>query len=108
MKNLGNMMKQVQEMQAKMADMQARLDEMAVTGQAGAGLVKVTLNGKNLMQSIEVDDSLMKPDEKEILEDLLMAAYNEARAKVDQLVAEQMKDVTGGMALPPGFNLPGM
>ena len=108
MKNLGNMMKQVQEMQAKMADMQARLDEMAVTGQAGAGLVKVTLNGKNLMQSIEVDDSLMKPDEKEILEDLLMAAYNEARAKVDQLVADRMKDVTGGMALPPGFNIPGM
>ena len=108
MKNLGNMMKQVQEMQAKMADMQARLDEMAVTGQAGAGLVKVTLNGKNLMQSIEVDDSLMKPDEKEILEDLLMAAYNEARANVDQLVADQMKDVTGGMALPPGFNIPGM
>ena len=108
MKNLGNMMKQAQEMQAKMADMQARLDEMAVTGQAGAGLVKVTLNGKNLMQSIEVDDSLMKPDEKEILEDLLMAAYNEARAKVDQLVADQMKDVTGGMALPPGFNIPGM
>ena len=108
MKNLGNMMKQVQEMQAKMADMQARLDEMAVTGQAGAGLVKVTLNGKNLMQSIEVDDSLMKPDEKEILEDLLMAAYNEARAKVYQLVADQMKDVTGGMALPPGFNIPGM
>ena len=108
MKNLGNLMKQAQEMQAKMADMQARLDEMAVTGQAGAGLVKVTLNGKNLMQSIEVDDSLMKPDEKEILEDLLMAAYNEARAKVDQLVADQMKDVTGGMALPPGFNIPGM
>ncbi|MEO9873348.1 MAG: YbaB/EbfC family nucleoid-associated protein [Anderseniella sp.] len=108
MKDIGNMMKQVQEMQTKMADMQARLDEMNVTGQAGAGLVKVTLNGKNLMQSIEVDDSLMKPDEKEILEDLLMAAYNEARAKVDQLVADQMKDVTGGMALPPGFNIPGM
>ena len=108
MKNIGDMMKQVQEMQTKMADMQARLDEMTVTGQAGAGLVKVTLNGKNLMQSIEVDDSLMKPDEKGILEDLLMAAYNEARAKVDQLVADQMKDVTGGMALPPGFNIPGM
>lgn len=108
MKDIGNMMKQVQEMQTKMADMQARLDEMTVTGQAGAGLVKVTLNGKNLMQSIKVDDSLMKPAEKEILEDLLMAAYNEARAKVDQLVADQMKDVTGGMALPPGFNIPGM
>ena len=108
MKDIGNMMKQVQEMQSKMADMQARLDEMTVTGQAGAGLVKVTLNGKNLMQSIELDESLMKPEEREILEDLLMAAYNEARAKVDQLVADQMKDVTGGMALPPGFSIPGM
>jgi DNA-binding YbaB/EbfC family protein len=108
MKDLGKMMKQVQEMQSKMADMQARLDDMTVTGQAGAGMVKVILNGKNLMQSIELDDSLMKPEEKEILEDLLMAAYNEARAKVDQLVAEQMKEVTGGMPLPPGLNIPGM
>jgi DNA-binding YbaB/EbfC family protein len=108
MKNLGNMMKQVQEMQAKMADMQARLDETLVTGQAGAGMVKVTLNGKNLMKSVELDDSLMKPSEKEILEDLLMAAYNEARAKVDQMVAEQMKEVTGGLPLPPGFSIPGM
>jgi len=108
MKNLGNMMKQVQEMQAKMADMQARLDETLVTGQAGAGMVKVTLNGKNLMKSVELDDSLMKPAEKEILEDLLMAAYNEARAKVDQMVAEQMKEVTGGLPLPPGFSIPGI
>ncbi len=108
MKNLGNMMKQVQEMQAKMADMQARLDEMTVTGQAGAGMVKITLNGKNLMQSVELDDSLMKPQEKDILEDLLMAAYNEARAKVDKLVAEQMKEITGGLPLPPGMNFPGL
>jgi DNA-binding YbaB/EbfC family protein len=74
MKNLGNMMKQVQEMQARMADMQARLDELTVTGQAGAGMVKLTLNGKNLMQKVEIDDRMMKPEEKEILEDLLMAA----------------------------------
>jgi DNA-binding YbaB/EbfC family protein len=107
MKNLGNMMKQVQEMQARMADMQARLDELTVTGQAGAGMVKITLNGKNLMQKVEIDDSLMKPEEKEILEDLLMAAYNEARAKVEQAVADQMKDITGGLPLPPGFKMPG-
>ena len=107
MKNLGNMMKQVQEMQARMADMQARLDELTVTGQAGAGMVKITLNGKNLMQKVEVDDSLMKPEEKEILEDLLMAAYNEARAKVEQAVVDQMKDITGGLPLPPGFKMPG-
>ena len=108
MKNLGNMMKQVQEMQARMADMQARLDDMTVTGQAGAGMVKLTLNGKNLMQKVEIDESLMKPEEKEILEDLLMAAYNEARAKVEQAVAEQMKEVTGGLPLPPGLKIPGL
>jgi DNA-binding protein YbaB len=66
------------------------------------------LNGKNLMQSVELDDSLMKPQEKDILEDLLMAAYNEARAKVDKLVAEQMKEITGGLPLPPGMNFPGL
>ena len=107
MKNLGNMMKQVQEMQARMADMQERLDELTVTGQAGAGMVKITLTGKNLMKKVEIDDSLLQPSEKEILEDLLMAAYNEARAKVEQAVAEQMKDVTGGLPLPPGFKMPG-
>ena len=107
MKNLGNMMKQVQEMQAKMADMQARLDEMTVTGKAGAGMVQITLTGKNLMKKVAIDDSLLQPSEKEILEDLLMAAYNEARAKVEQAVAEQMKDVTGGLPLPPGFKMPG-
>jgi DNA-binding YbaB/EbfC family protein len=108
MKNLGNMMKQVQEMQARMADMQAKLDDMTATGQAGAGMVKVTLNGKNLMKAVHVDESLMKPEEKEILEDLLMAAYNEARAKVEEMIAEQMKEVTGGLPLPPGFQMPGM
>jgi nucleoid-associated protein EbfC len=107
MKNLGNMMKQVQEMQARMADMQARLDELTVTGKAGAGMVQITLNGKNLMKKVEIDGSLLQPSEKEILEDLLMAAYNEARAKVEQAVAEQMKDVTGGLPLPPGFKMPG-
>ena len=107
MKNLGNMMKQVQEMQARMADMQARLDELTVTGKAGAGMVQITLNGKNLMKKVEIDGSLLQPSEKEILEDLLMAAYNEARGKVEQAVAEQMKDVTGGLPLPPGFKMPG-
>ena len=108
MKNPLNMMKQLQEMQTKMAEMQVRLDEALVTGQAGAGLVKVTLNGKYLMKKIEIDDSLMKTEEKEILEDLLMAAYNEARAKVEQMMADQMKEITGGLPLPPGMNIPGL
>lgn len=106
MKDLGNMMKQVQDMQARMQDAQAKLEEAQVTGQAGGGLVTVTLNGKGTMMAMSIDDSLMKPDEKEILEDLILAAHGDARAKVEALVADNMKDVTGGLPMPPGFKMP--
>lgn len=107
MKDLGNMMKQVQDMQARMQDAQAKLEEAQVTGTAGGGLVAVTLNGKGTMMSVSIDDSLMKPDEKEIVEDLILAAHADARAKVEALVADNMKDVTGGLPMPPGFKMPG-
>ena len=106
MKNLGDMMKQVQAMQERMADMQAKLDKTAVTGQSGGGLVKVTLNGKGAMTALIIDDSLFKPGEKEIVEDLLIAAHNDAKAKVETMMADQMKSVTGGLQLPPGMKLP--
>lgn len=106
MKNIGAMMKQVQEMQTRMADMQARLETLTVTGQSGAGLVKVTLSGKGLMKGLEVDPSLLKPEEKEILEDLVIAAHTDAKSRMDAMVAEEMKQVTGGLPLPPGFQLP--
>lgn len=106
MKNIGAMMKQVQEMQTRMADMQARLETLTVTGQSGAGLVKVTLSGKGVMKALEVDPSLLKPEEKEILEDLVIAAHTDAKSRMDQLVADEMKQVTGGLPLPPGFQLP--
>jgi nucleoid-associated protein EbfC len=106
MKNLGAMMKQVQEMQARMQEMQERLEELAISGQAGGGLVTVTLNGKGVMQSLVIDPSLMKPEEKEILEDLIVAAQNDAKAQMDAEVARQMKDITGGLPLPPGMQLP--
>ena len=106
MKNLGDMMKQVQAMQERMADMQAKLDQTAVTGQSGGGLVKVTLNGKGAMTALIIDDSLFKPGEKEIVEDLLIAAHNDAKAKVETMMADQMKSVTGGLQLPPGMKLP--
>ncbi len=106
MKDLGQMMKQVQDMQARMQEAQARLEQAQVTGRSGGGLVSVTLNGKGAMVSLAIDDSLMKPDEKEIVEDLVMAAHTDARAKVEEMVAEQMKDVTGGLPLPPGFQMP--
>jgi DNA-binding YbaB/EbfC family protein len=106
MKNIGAMMKQVQEMQTRMADMQARLETLTVTGQSGAGLVRVTLSGKGVMKGLEVDPSLLKPEEKEILEDLVIAAHTDAKSRMDQLVADEMKQVTGGLPLPPGFQLP--
>ena len=106
MKNLGEMMKQVQEMQTRMQEAQARLEETRVTGQSGGGLVTVTLNGKGTMVALTIDDSLLKPDEKEIVEDLVMAAHTDARTKVEQTIADQMKDVAGGLPLPPGFQMP--
>jgi DNA-binding YbaB/EbfC family protein len=106
MKNLGDMMKQVQAMQSRMTDMQAKLEAATVTGQSGGGLVKVTLSGKGAMTALHVDASLLKEDEKEILEDLVVAAHADAKAKSEALMAEEMKSVTGGMALPPGMKLP--
>jgi len=106
MKNLGDMMKQVQAMQSRMADMQAKLETASVTGQSGGGLVKVTLNGKGAMTALQIDPSLLKDDEKEILEDLIVAAHSDAKAKSEAMMAEEMKSVTGGMALPPGLKLP--
>ena len=106
MKNLGDMMKQVQAMQSRMAEMQAKLEQATVTGQSGGGLVKVTLSGKGQMTGLEIDASLLKPDEKDILEDLILAAHTDAKAKSEAMMAEEMQAVTGGMALPPGFKLP--
>ncbi len=106
MKNLGEMMKQVQEMQSRLEEAQAKLEDLTVTGEAGGGMVKVTLNGKGAMRGIELDPGLLKADEREILEDLIVAAYGEARAKMEKLAADNMKDVTGGLPLPPGFQMP--
>ena len=106
MKNLGDMMKQVQDLQTRMQDMQAKLEATTVTGQSGGGLVKVTLNGKGRMTDAEIDPSLLKPDEKQIVEDLLVAAHEDAKSKIEQQTAEQLKQMAGGLSLPPGFQLP--
>ncbi len=105
MKNIGNLMKQAQEMQARLADVQAELENLEITGQSGGGLVAITLSGKGDMRSLKVDDSLVVADEKEILEDLIVAAHADAKARMEQAVAEKMKQVTGGLPLPPGLNL---
>jgi DNA-binding YbaB/EbfC family protein len=106
MKNLGEMMQQVQAMQSRMAEMQARLEQATVMGQSGGGLVRVTLSGKGAMTKLDVDSSLLKPEEKDILEDLILAAHADAKTKSEAMMAEEMKSVTGGLPLPPGFKLP--
>ena len=106
MKNLGQMMKQAQQMQAKMAEMQARLDQVEMTGAAGGGLVQVTLTGKGDVRKIKIDKSLADPNEVEVLEDLVLAAFNDAKQRVENHVAEEMSKLTGGLKLPPGMKLP--
>jgi DNA-binding YbaB/EbfC family protein len=106
MKNLGQLMKQAQEMQTKMAEMQQRLADTEITGQSAAGMVTVTLNGKGEMRRIKVDSSLIDPAEAEVLEDLIVAAHNDARAKVDEFMKEESSKMMGGIQLPPGFKLP--
>ena len=106
MKNLGQLMKQAQAMQTKMAEMQEQLGELEVTGKSGAGMVEVTLNGKSEMRRVKIDPSLASPDEVEVLEDLVVAAFNDAKSKVEAEVQEKMSEVTGGLDLPPGMKLP--
>ncbi len=106
MKNLGQMMKQAQEMQAKMAELQAQLARTEVTGAAGGGMVQVTLNGKGEMRTVTIDPVLVDPGEVGVLEDLIVAATNDAKSKAEAKVAEKMRELTGGLNLPPGFSLP--
>ena len=105
MAGLGDMMKQVQKMQAKMEEMQAQLEQATVEGSAGGGMVKVTTNGKHEVLSIVIDPEVVNKDDIEMLQDLIAAAVNQARQKVQELQSEQMANLTGGMKIP-GLNLP--
>ena len=106
MKNLGQMMKQAQQMQAKMAELQESLADLTIEGSAGGGMVAVTLSGKAEMRSIKIDPALADPQEVEVLEDLIIAAVNDAKAKVESRVQEETQKLMGGLQLPPGLNLP--
>ena len=106
MKNISQMLKQAQQMQSKMAEMQEQLADTLVDGVSGAGLVTVILNCKGEMRSIKLDPSLLNPAENEILEDLIIGAYADAKSKSEAKSAEAMKELTGGIELPPGMNLP--
>jgi nucleoid-associated protein EbfC len=99
------LMKQAQAMQAKVQQMQAELEEAETEGQAGAGMVKVTLTGKGVLKAISIDPSLLKEDEKEIVEDLIIAAHNDAMQKNSRIMEEKMKSATAGMPIPPGMKL---
>ncbi|MEA2776975.1 MAG: nucleoid-associated protein EbfC [Acetobacteraceae bacterium] len=106
MKNLAGMMKQAQQMQEKMQEMQAKLEAMEITGEAGAGLVKLTLNGKSDLRKIKIDPKLIDPAEAEMLEDLILAAHRDAKTKIEAASADEMQKLTGGLQLPPGMKLP--
>ena len=106
MKNLSGLMKQAQQMQQKMADMQAKLDAAEIEGVAGAGLVAVTLSGKGALKRVKIDPKLADPAETEMLEDLILAAHADAKAKLDEMTESEMKSAAGGMSLPPGLKLP--
>lgn len=105
MKDIMGLMKQAQGLQKKMADMQAELETLTVEGVAGGGVVKVVASAKGQVKSVSIDDSLMVPDDKEILEDLLVAALNDARTRAERIAAERMQEVTKGLPIPPGLNL---
>jgi len=99
------MMKQAAQLQSKMQELQAELDTIEVEGTAGGGMVAVTLTAKGDMKGTKIDESLMKPGEKEILEDLLVAAHADARRKSEAVMQDKMKSLTGGLPLPPGMKL---
>jgi len=105
MKDIMGMMKQVGEMQARVQKMQEELAAMEIEGQAGAGLVKVTMSGKGDTKRVSIDPSLLKPEEVEILEDLVVAAAQDAKTKLDARMQEKMQEMTGGLQLPPGMKL---
>jgi len=106
MKNLGNLMKQAQEMQARMQEMQAKLETREIEGVAGGGMVRVTLSGKGEMRKLKLDPAAVDPAEIEVLEDLIVAAHADAKRKIDAQMQEEMSSLTGGLPLPPGFKLP--
>jgi len=106
MVDFAGMMKQAQAMQQRMAEAQAELEALVVSGESGGGAVKLSLTAKGDLKSISIDPSLLKPEDVEMLEDLIVSAHAQARTKADEAMAEKMKSVTGGLQLPPGLKLP--
>ena len=106
MQNINDIMKMAQNVQQQLADAQGKLDEIEVEGAAGGGMVKIRASAKGRLIGVDIDPSLLNPGDKEMLEDLIAAAFNDARAKADTVSNEQMQKLSAGMPLPPGFKLP--
>ena len=106
MNNFNNMIKQAQDLQKKMAEAQKKVETLEAEGISGGGIVKITINGKNNVTSVNIDETAIDKNEKEILEDLIVAAFNDARDKIQRKIADEMSSLTGGIKLPPGMKLP--
>ncbi len=106
MKNIGNLMKQAQQMQTRMAEMQAKLAEVEMSGQSGGGMVTALMNGKGELKKITLDKATVDPDDVEILEDLIIAAVADAKNKVEAFIAAETQKMMGGLQMPPGMKLP--
>jgi nucleoid-associated protein EbfC len=104
--NINKMLKGLQQGQQKLQEMQAKVAQQEVSGQSGAGMVKVTMTGAGEMRQVKIDPSLVSPEEVEVLEDLIVAACNDARTKADEAMKKAMAELAGGMGLPPGMKLP--
>ena len=106
MNNFSDMMKKAQEMQKKMQEIQDSLSNLEVEGTSGGGMVKIIMNCKNEVKKIDIDPSIIKNDEKEVMEDLIIAALNDAKSKAEEKSQDKMKELTGGLGLPPGMKMP--
>jgi DNA-binding YbaB/EbfC family protein len=106
MKNIAGLMKQASQMQKKMEEMQTRLEQTELEGSAGAGMVTVRMTGKGSLKSVRIDPKLADPAEMEMLQDLIVAAHEDAKRKIEAAAADEMQKVTGGLNLPPGMKLP--
>ena len=103
---MGGLYKKAQEMQKKVQEMQASLSNLEVEGTSGGGMVKIIMNCKNEVKKIDIDPSIIKNDEKEVMEDLIVAALNDAKSKAEEKSQDEMKKLTGGLGLPPGMKMP--
>ena len=104
--NFNNMMKQAQDLQKKMAEAQKKVESLEAEGTSGGGLIKIIIDGKNNVKSVKIDDSLTSKEDVEILEDLILAAFNDGKEKIQKKISDEMSSITGGLQLPPGFKMP--